>query len=46
VNAENGPAIALYARMGFKPYGREPAFMLVDGIAQDEVQMVCMRPAP
>jgi putative membrane protein len=46
VNAENGAAIALYARMGFKPFGREPAFMLVDGITQDEMQMVCMLPAP
>lgn len=44
VNAENGPALALYERMGFKPFGREPAFMLVDGITQDEVQMVCMLP--
>ena len=42
VNAQNGPAIALYEHMGFKPFGLEPAFMLVDGIAQDELQMVCM----
>lgn len=45
VNARNEPAIALYEHMGFKPFGREPGFMLVDGIAQDEVQMVCMLPA-
>ena len=42
VNAENAAAIALYERMGFEPFGREPCFMLVDGIPQDEVQMVCM----
>jgi len=47
VNAANTAALALYERMGFKPYGREPCFMLVDGIAQDEVQMVCvLQPAP
>lgn len=41
VNAANEAAIALYERMGFKAYGREPCFMLVDGVPQDEVQMVC-----
>jgi len=47
VNAENGAAIALYEHMGFKSFGREPCFMLVDGIAQDELQMVYMlRAAP
>ena len=42
VNAENVAAIALYEHMGFKAFGREPCFMLVDGIAQDELQMVCV----
>ncbi len=42
VNAENNAAMALYEHMGFKPFGREPSFMLVDGIAQDEIQMVCL----
>ena len=42
VNAENRAAIALYACMGFKQFGREPCFMLVDGFAHDEIQMVCM----
>jgi ribosomal protein S18 acetylase RimI-like enzyme len=42
VNAANEAAIALYSRMGFKSFGREPCFMLVDGVAQDEMQMVCM----
>lgn len=47
VNAANAAAIALYASMGFEAYGREPCFMLVDGVAQDEVHMVCvLRPAP
>jgi ribosomal protein S18 acetylase RimI-like enzyme len=41
VNAENGAAIALYERMGFKAFGREPCFMLVEGVPQDEIQMVC-----
>jgi len=42
VNAENEAAIALYEHMGFKAFGREPCFMLVEGIAQDEMQMVYM----
>ncbi len=47
VNAENVAAIALYEHMGFKAFGREPCFMLVDGVAQDELQMICMlSPAP
>ena len=41
VNAANEAAIALYQRMGFKVFGREPCFMLVDGVPQDELQMVC-----
>ena len=40
-NARNEAAIALYERMGFKSFGREPCFMLVDGVPQDEMQMVC-----
>jgi ribosomal protein S18 acetylase RimI-like enzyme len=40
VNAENVAAIALYERMGFTSFGREPCFMLVDGVPQDELQMV------
>lgn len=40
VNAENVAAIALYERLGFKSFGREPCFMLVDGVPQDELQMV------
>ena len=42
VNAENAAALALYEDMGFKAFGREPCFMLVDGVSQDEVQMVCV----
>ena len=44
VNAANPAAIVLYERMGFKAYGREPCFMLVDGVPQDELQMVCLLP--
>ena len=40
-NARNEAAIALYERTGFKAFGREPCFMLVDGVPQDEIQMVC-----
>jgi ribosomal protein S18 acetylase RimI-like enzyme len=46
VNAENGAAIALYSRMGFESFGREPRFMLVDGIAYDEIQMVAWVSSP
>jgi ribosomal protein S18 acetylase RimI-like enzyme len=47
VNAGNAAALALYESMGFMAYGREPCFMLVDGVPQDEVQMVCvLQPAP
>jgi RimJ/RimL family protein N-acetyltransferase len=42
VNAENEAAITPYECMGFKSFGREPCFMLVDGVAHDEIQMVCM----
>ena len=41
VNATNEAAIALYQRMGFRAFGREPCFMLVEGVPQDEIQMVC-----
>jgi ribosomal protein S18 acetylase RimI-like enzyme len=42
VNAENDAAIALYTHLGFKSFGREPCFMLVGGVAHDQIQMVCM----
>lgn len=41
VNAANKPAVALYERLGFVPFGVERGFMLVDGIAHDEIHMVC-----
>ncbi len=44
-NARNEAAIALYERMGFTAFGREPCFMLVDGMPQDEIQMVCFLPS-
>ena len=40
VNAVNQPAIRLYERMGFATYGREPACMIVNGEAIDELLMV------
>jgi len=42
VNANNPAAIALYQRMGFEQYGLERSFMIVDGVAQDELHMVCV----
>ena len=40
VNARNEAAVALYEAMGFTAFGRESCFMLVDGVAQDEIHMV------
>ena len=40
VNARNDAALALYEAMGFSAYGRESCFMLVDGVAHDEIHMV------
>ena len=45
VNAANAPALALYAAAGFTSFGLEPGCMIVDGAMQDEVHMVCARPA-
>lgn len=39
VNAANPRAIALYEATGFKAYGVEKAFLVVDGVEQDEVHM-------
>ncbi len=39
VNAANPQAIALYEATGFKPYGVEKAFLVVDDVEQDEVHM-------
>jgi RimJ/RimL family protein N-acetyltransferase len=40
VNAANAAAIALYAAMGFKSFGVERGFMLLDGEPHDEIHMV------
>lgn len=40
VNAHNGAALALYEDCGFVRCGLEPGFLLVDGVLQDEIQMV------
>ncbi len=42
VNAANSPAIALYEATGFKSYGVERAFLIVDGVEQDEIHMSCV----
>jgi ribosomal protein S18 acetylase RimI-like enzyme len=41
VNAKNVAAIALYKGVGFKQFGLERGFMLLDGTPQDEMHMVC-----
>jgi RimJ/RimL family protein N-acetyltransferase len=45
VNAANAPALALYRAAGFTTFGFERGFMLVNGVLEDEVLMVCPRPA-
>ena len=42
VNASNVAAIALYERLGFTAFGLEKSYMLIDGIPQDEMHMVCV----
>ena len=46
VNAANVAAITLYEAAGFKKFGFEPGYMIVDGVPQHEVHMVCVRPTP
>jgi len=41
VAAANAPAIALYTRLGFQPFGTEPEYLLVDGEYRDETHMIC-----
>ena len=41
VNTKNTAAIALYEKLGFTEYGLERGYLLVNGEAQDEYQMVC-----
>jgi RimJ/RimL family protein N-acetyltransferase len=43
VNTSNLGAIALYELMGFKTFGIEEGFLLVDGVLHDEMHMVCLR---
>ena len=40
VTAGNTEAMALYLSLGFKPYGHEPAALLIDGVLHDEIQMM------
>ena len=42
VNAINLPAFNLYKSLGFEEFGREPSFMLLDGVLYDEIHMVCI----
>ena len=39
VNAANAAAIGLYEAVGFKAYGVEQAFLVIDRIEQDEIHM-------
>jgi ribosomal protein S18 acetylase RimI-like enzyme len=41
VNTKNTPAVALYKKLGFVEYGLERDYLLVNGVLQDEYQMVC-----
>jgi len=43
-HAANTAAVALYEAMGFTSFGVERGSMIVDGVLQDEVHMVCVRP--
>lgn len=40
VTAGNSAALALYEALGFKPYGRAPDALFVDGVYHDEILMV------
>jgi len=46
VNAANAPALELYTAAGFTSFGLEPNCLIVDGVPQDEIHMVCARPKP
>jgi len=41
VNTKNSAAVALYKRLGFIEYGLERDYLLVNGVSQNEYQMVC-----
>ncbi|MGQ0612667.1 MAG: GNAT family N-acetyltransferase [Planctomycetaceae bacterium] len=45
VNANNSAALALYESCGFERFGLERQFLLLDGVAQDEIHMVRFAPA-
>lgn len=45
VNTQNAAAIALYKKLGFVEYGLERDFLIVNGEAHDEYQMVCRLPS-
>ncbi|MCD0502318.1 GNAT family N-acetyltransferase [Bordetella petrii] len=45
VEASNTPAIALYRKLGFEEYGREPRAMKIDGRYYDEILMALRLPA-
>jgi ribosomal protein S18 acetylase RimI-like enzyme len=41
VNTRNTVAVSLYKKLGFVEYGLERGYLLVDGVFQDEFQLVC-----
>ena len=45
VSTKNSSAIALYKKLGFVEYGLERGCLLVNGVLQDEYQMVCHVPS-
>ena len=40
VTSGNAAALALYASMGFRPFGREPDALLIDGVLYEDTHMV------
>ena len=44
VNATNTSAISLYESFGFKTFGIEPLAAIIDGVPQDQMHMVRLKP--
>jgi ribosomal protein S18 acetylase RimI-like enzyme len=40
VTSTNAAALALYVSMGFRPFGREPDSLLIDGVMYEDTHMV------
>lgn len=43
VNSELRPATGLYEKLGFEIFGREKAYLQMDGVYYDQLHMVCFR---